>query len=97
MSSVILIMVNRSVKNGMVDGTMASEELDMRKFALALLVAVASSLPAFGETLPIVVRGGGAVVRVEVPIPPASTVVVCVKRPNSIGGLTVTRCRALGE
>ena len=68
----------------------------MRKFALALLVTVAA-LPAGAENLPIVIRGS-TVVRVDVPAPPSSSpVVVCAHRPNSIGGLTVTRCRTLDE
>lgn len=63
----------------------------MRKFALALLVAVAA-LPAFGETLPIVIRSGGSTVRVDVVAPQTQTVNVCWTRINSIGNMPYRHC-----
>jgi hypothetical protein len=76
---------------------MLAEALDMRKFALAFLIAATATLPAFGEKLPTVLRGGGSIVHkaTPAPAPPPPTIVICITRLNSISAVTVTRCRTV--
>jgi hypothetical protein len=69
----------------------------MENLIVAALAVVMASEPAT-VPLPTVLRGHIAPPHVEiaqVPSPPIA-VRVCVRRPNSIAGLTLTRCRDVG-
>jgi len=73
---------------------MAPEALDMWKFALALFI-FAAAVPAFGETLPIVIRGGGSTVRLDIVAPQTQTATVCWTRINSIGNMPYRHCATI--